>query len=282
MEMAGTWRIIVLLIACLQQSRCQAFGTVSLSWFSAGLPVFKTFSLSVSSSGGGMKQFHDHPFRKWSFQLLDSQHSSSSSIWKKQTLLKLHYFRNLSGNLREGLLWLTAGRHGVNTQTHTCTYMHAILPQPPGKATLCSNQIWEIGLATKSLKVNPMVIIGKSKVKACKTLPYTALFHLLSLHPQHYTHYHISRCCQRETGAGLHAAQNETQWLSPSWQGFNALFQDLINCLGIRQYFALFSTLGQPKPRRFQKTGLITVYLMKKLRQFCLVASDICKHGCLL
>lgn len=147
------------------------------------------------------------------------------------------------------------GRHGVNTQAHTCTYMHAILPQPPGKATLCSNQIWEIGLATKSLKVNPMVIIGKSKVKACKTLPYTALFHLLSLHPPHYTHYHISPCCQRATGAGLHAALNEMQWLQPSWQEFNALFQDLINCLGIRQYFALFSTLGQLKSPRFHQTG---------------------------
>lgn len=30
---------------------------------------------------------------------------------------------------------------------------------------------------TESLKVNPMVIIGKSKVKACKTLPYTTLSH---------------------------------------------------------------------------------------------------------
>lgn len=168
------------------------------------------------------------------------------NFWGKKPKLYLNciIFRNLSGNLKEGLLWLAGGRHGVNTQTHTCTYMRAILPQPPGKATLCSNQIWEIGLATKSLKVNPMVIIGKSKVKACKTLPYTALFHLLSLHPPHYTHYHISPCCQRATGAGLHAAHNEMQWLQPSWQGFSALFQGLINCLGIRQYFALFSTLG--------------------------------------
>ncbi len=59
----------------------------------------------------------------------------------------------------------------------------------------------------KRLKVNPMVIIGKSKVKACKTLPYTTLSfhfsHLLSPHRPAIliTTYHYA-AYQRETEAG--------------------------------------------------------------------------------
>lgn len=129
MEMAGTWRIIVLLIACLPQSRCQAFGTGSLSQrFSAGLPVFKTSSLSLSSSGGGMKQFHDHSFRNWSFQLLNSQHSSSSSIWRKKNKKKLYLnciILEISVAIWDGVYcgWWEAGTGLIHkhTHAHTCT-----------------------------------------------------------------------------------------------------------------------------------------------------------------
>lgn len=61
---------------------------------------------------------------------------------------------------------------------------------------------------TESLKVNPMVIIGKSKVKACKTLPYTTLSlfpplsPFLSLHSPAIlitTYHYVAN--QKETGA---------------------------------------------------------------------------------